>query len=116
MSNRNLAKFPVTAEDGTELLVTIDEWSGGWIRSYAECRLYVPRKWFGYRRIFGTTYDDGRGVYEEGNPDFVAIARQAYEDYRAELHDYRVAALEGRAQAKRKSAAIDAFNSWDGRL
>ncbi|WP_339306810.1 hypothetical protein [Paenibacillus sp. FSL R5-0519] len=120
MSNRKLTKFPVIAEDGTGLRVTIkeDEDYIGYIGfSSVVCRLYIPRKRFGYRRLYSTRYVDERGsVYNESNPDYIAIARQVYEDYRTELHDHRVAALESSAQAQRKSAAIDAFQAWDGRL
>lgn len=120
MSNRKLTKFPVIAEDGTELRVTIREDADyiGYIGFLSVvCRLYIPHKRFGYRRLYSTRYVDERGsVYSESNPDYVAIARQVYEDYRAELREHRAAELETEAQAKRKSAAVDAFQAWDGRL
>lgn len=117
MSNRKLTKFPVIAEDGTEYLVTIDEEPGDWTPDYVRCRLYIPRKWFGYRRVFGTCYVDTRGgIYEKGNLDYIAIARQVYADWLAEI-DVKIAVnREAKAQAQRKSAAIDAFQAWDGRL
>lgn len=117
MSNRKLTKFPVIAADGTEYRVTIDEWPGDLTPDYVRCRLYVPRKWFGYRRVFGTCYVDTRGgIYEKGSPDFIAIARRVYTDWLAEIDAEVAVDREAKAQAKRKSAAIDAFQAWDGRL
>ncbi|WP_340028928.1 hypothetical protein MHB71_04755 [Paenibacillus sp. FSL H7-0940] len=116
MSNRKLTKFPVIAEDGTEYRVKINEWPGDWAPDYVVCRLYVPRKWFGYRRVFGLHYSTGDGVYDAINPDFIAIARRVYADWLSAI-DVKLANNRAAvAQAQRKSAAIDAFQSWDGRL
>lgn len=114
--SRKLTKFPVIAEDGTEYRVKISEWPGDWGPDYVNCRLYVPRKWIGYRRVFGVYYEDGRGVYEEDNPDYVAIARQVYADWLIAVDGKIADDHEARAVAQRKSAAINAFQAWDGRL
>jgi hypothetical protein len=107
MSNRKLTKFPVIAEDGTKYRVTIwelpllDENGDEVVR----VKLYLPRKRFGFKRV--AAYDAAAGgVYDPESPDYIAIARAVFEAYeRNKL-----------APAKRKSAAINAFQAWDGRL
>jgi len=116
MSNRKLTKFPVIAEDGTEYRVSISEKHDEWDGRHAICRLYVRRKRFGFRKLATYIYRHSRGTYNAYNPDFIELARVFYEDYRDNTLEKRLAELERRSQAQRKSAAIDAFQAWDGRL
>lgn len=117
MSNRKLTKFPVIAEDGTEYRVTLkedEEYLGG---PAVISRLYIPRKRFGYRKLYETVYRPVRDeVYRVDNPDYVAIARQVYADWLDYIDRKLAREFEDTTVAQRKSAAIDAFQAWDGRL
>lgn len=105
MSNRKLTKFPVIAEDGTEYRVTLKEMRDRDGDQIIRVKIYLPRKRFGFKKV--DSYDMlERGRYDRRNPDYVAIARYVFEEFsRSEL-----------SVAQRKSAAIDAFQAWDGRL
>lgn len=120
MSNRKLTKFPVIAEDGTEYRVTIkndDDYIGYIGTPTVVCRLYIPRKRFGYRLLYCTRYYAESGsVYNADDPDYVAITRQVYSDWLDDIDRNLDREFEDMAQAQRKSAAIDAFQAWDGRL
>ncbi|MEI2280756.1 hypothetical protein [Paenibacillus polysaccharolyticus] len=117
MSNRKLTKFPVIAENGTEFRVTLKEdedYVGG---PALIGRIYIPRKRFGYRKLYETVYRPGRDeIYRFGNPDYIAIARQVYSDWIDDIDRRLAVELGEMAQAQRKSAAIDAFQAWDGHL
>lgn len=105
MSNRKLTKFPVTAADGTEYRVTINEHNDRYRNSFVRVKFYLPRKRFGFKKV--TSYDMSAGfTYNPDAPNYVAIAREVF----------RVYLREEVSVAQRKSAAIDAFQAWDGRL
>lgn len=116
-NNRKLTKFPIIAENGSEFRVTLKEdedYVGG---PALIGRIYIPRKRFGYRKLYETVYRPGRDeIYRSDNPDYIAIARQVYSDWLDDIDRRLELEFEGMAQAKRKSAAIDAFQAWDGRL
>lgn len=105
MSNRKLTKFPVIAEDGTKYRVMIERGEGG-DGKYVFVRLFVRRKIFGFAEVaYGTFYDEC-GVYDANNPDYISIARRICGDFTDDILP----------RIQRKSAAIDAFQAWDGRL
>lgn len=113
----DLRKFPVTAPDGTEYRVSIEEYLGGFCaQSCASVKLYVRRKRFGFRKVYGRAYDDGGGVYDRHYPDYITLAAQAvrdyYEDMRIHAEYLRVVNTRGIG----KQAAIDQFNAWDGHI
>lgn len=113
----NLRKFPVIAPDGTEYLVSIEEYSGGYCQPpYAGVYLYVKRKRFGFRKIYGVLYTDGKGVYKREEPDYVAVAAQAVADYYADKRrvDERECVLN--AIEQRRQAAAKRLEAWDGRI
>ncbi len=104
MSNRKLTKFPVISGDGTKYRVTIDERIREYGEDYVACRLYSQSKrwWRGDQFLLLECYANGGGVYDLSRPDYVEITKKFLSDWEA--------------QAQRKSAAIDAFQAWDGRL
>lgn len=105
MSNRKLTKFPVIADDGTEYLVTIKERKDHGGFPFVRVKFYLPRKRFGFKKV--TSYDMSAGfTYTPDAPNYVAIACEVFRVY---THDEL-------SVAQRKSAAIDAFQAWDGRL
>lgn len=101
MSNRKLTKFPVIAEDGTEYRVTITE-HAYFRKRWAEVCFYLPRKYIGWRKVAECEVSSA-WAYDPDYPDYADTARKAFVICDASSH-------------KRKSAAIDAFQAWDGRL
>lgn len=105
MPNRKLTKFPVITEDGTEYRVTIKERKDHGGFPFVRVKFYIQRKHLGFKKIASYDMRDG-WTYLRNSPNYIAIARQVFAEFqRNEL-----------APAKRKSAAIDAFQAWDGRL
>ncbi|MCG7383334.1 hypothetical protein MH144_11815 [Paenibacillus sp. ACRRY] len=105
MSNRKLTKFPVIAADGTQYRVTIkrgEDVDG----KYVFVRLFVRRKIFGFAGVAHGKFYDGYGVYKADYPDYISIARKVCGDFTDDILP----------RIQRKSAAIDAFQAWDGRL
>ncbi|MGF7045758.1 hypothetical protein J2T13_000218 [Paenibacillus sp. DS2015] len=118
MSNVTIRKFPVTAPDGTEYRVKIEE-CVGLCDLYADVTLYIPRKRFGFKRVFSESYYHGsskRVVYDAANPDFIAIATEAVRGYYANI-EWSANYNRKRAESiLRKQAALDRFAEWDGKI
>jgi hypothetical protein len=104
MSNRKLTKFPVIAEDGTRYRVMIKRCEDG--GKHVFVRLFVRRRLFGFASVAYGKFYDGYGVYDADNPDYISISRRVCGDYTNDILP----------RIERKSAAIDAFRAWDGRL
>lgn len=106
MSNRKLTKFPVIAADGTEYRVSIKERVDEDGDPWAVAVLYARSRWRRFTAVARGEYLDGHSVYDSEYPDYIRIARRIVAYY----HDTKLPRI------KRKSAAIDAFQAWDGRL
>ncbi|WP_419884880.1 hypothetical protein [Paenibacillus sp. B-A-8] len=115
MSDVLITKFPVTAPDGTEFRVKIEDvYDGGDIRVL----LHVKRKRFGFRKITGYWYDRRKldDITEEGVVDYVALVQRFMSEYYAGLA-YGAARDQLRIDKDaRKQAAVERFNAWDGRI
>lgn len=111
----SLRKFPVTAPDGTEYRVKIEDIYGdGDIRAL----LHVKRKHFGFRKITGYWFERGKlaDITEDGVIDYVALAQRFIGEYYAGLA-YGAERAHLRADKEpRKQAAVERFNAWDGKL
>lgn len=116
MSNVTIRKFPVTATDGTEYRVKIEESENFIGEPYVCTTVYYPRKWFGYRKLFSKNYRDGSDVYNVNSPDYVAIAHRILTDYYARIVSDEIKHRERLATVKRKQAALDRFAEWDGKI
>lgn len=112
----NLRKFPVIAPDGTEYRVKIEEWQEPLDGRCLSASLYVPRKRWGFRKLFVMTLYSYRDEYDPDNVEYVAVAREVVAKYYARLAAKERWAKEKAEAAKRKQAAIDRFNAWDGRV
>lgn len=115
MSNVTVRKFPVTAPDGTEYRVVIKESDllCGW---YAFVSIYVPRKRFGFRKVGRVWAENGDGLYDASNPDYIALATKAINVYCASLERSAERTRKRAESILRKQAALDRFAEWDGRI
>lgn len=112
-----LSKFPVIAPDGTEYRVTIRERDDGfWVSYYADVRLYVKRKHFGYRCVYTKDYYDADGVYYVDVPNYVRIASEIIRDYGGFLARCKRERLHEERTARQRSEARKSFTEWDGRI
>lgn len=112
-----LTKFPVTAPDGTEYRVTIRERDDGmWVSNYADVRLYVKRKRFGYRCIYVKTYRDGGGVYYVSTPNYIRMASEVVKDYREFLVRRERERIVSERMAQERASELRRFAEWDGRI
>lgn len=114
-----LRKFPVTAPDGTEYRVTIREVTDEFDRpSHAVIKIYVPRKRFGFRKIYRVNIENmrGYGPYDADRPDYVRLTEAAFYSYRRDTaidaHTRRELSI--RERQKREAAAK--FNAWNGKV
>ncbi|WP_342480465.1 hypothetical protein NST07_25970 [Paenibacillus sp. FSL L8-0340] len=105
-----LRKFPVTAPDGTEYRVKIEEEPANVFESAsAKVTVYTKRKQIGFRKLGGTRYFDGHSAYTSERPDYVTLASITIERLVERL------AIKAEAAA-RKQAAVERFDAWDGRV
>jgi hypothetical protein len=111
-----LCKFPVTAPDGTEYRVKIEEWRESLIGPCLSAVLYVPRKRWGFRRIHTLTLYSHRQEYDPNDVEYVAVAHAAVADYYRSIEVAAIWAQKESEAAARKQAAVDRFNAWDGRI
>lgn len=111
-----LRKFPVTAPDGTEYRVKIEEWREGFIGACAQAHLYVPRKRWGFRRIWTLTLRAYHGEFDPDNLDYAAFACEAVADYYESIAESERFEIRKAEAAARKQAAVERFNAWDGRI
>lgn len=110
MSNVTIRKFPVTAPDGTEYRVKIDE-INGLTTDYTEVSLYLPRKRFGYRLVYRREYKQ-----PVGTSDYIALATELIRDYYENI-EWSAEHKRKRAESiLRKQAAVDRFAEWDGNI
>jgi len=110
LSNVTIRKFPVTAPDGTEYRVKIEEMSG-FITDYIEVSLYLPRKRFGYRLVFRDDYNQRAGA-----SDYIALATEVVRDYYAHTEWLAERDHKHAESTLRKQAALDRFAEWDGKI
>jgi hypothetical protein len=112
-----LRKFPVTAPDGTEYRVEIEEWRESLIGACAQAHLYVPRKRWGFRRVWTLTLHAYHGDFNPADSlDYVAFAREAVADYYEAIAENERSKERKAEAAARKQAEVDRFNAWDGRV
>jgi hypothetical protein len=116
MSGATITKFPVTAPDGTEYRVKIEESENFFGDLYVRTTLYYPRRWFGYRELYSVSYRNGGAVYNAGNPDYVAISHEAVADYYARIESDAINLRKHAESILRKQAALDRFAEWDGKI
>ncbi|WP_427050445.1 hypothetical protein [Paenibacillus sp. TC-CSREp1] len=95
MSNRKLTKYPVIAEDGTEYRVTIVEDRG-------DTSVLIYATW--------------RGITWPWSIFAVKVTRYMYHSYEDIVRAVFRERDRRRKVAEEESAAIDAFQAWDGRL
>lgn len=106
-----LTKFPVTAPDGTEFRVRFKE-RGYLIGRSLEIRLYLKRERFGFRWVYVRELFD----YDRENPDYIAVAKAAVDDYYDRIAE-QAESQRKKAEAKlRRADAIQAFEAWDGKI
>ncbi|GAA0396692.1 hypothetical protein [Paenibacillus motobuensis] len=116
MSYVELSKFPVTALDGAEYRVKIVECRGEYGTLYVAVRLYVRRKWFGFRNVYQVDYEDGKGVYYRGRPNFKRIVAEALASYeRSQQRRARELRQDESIEQERRDE-IARFAEWDGRI
>lgn len=116
MSNVLITKFPVTAPDGTEYRVKIEEYHESLIGACARAHLYVPRKRWGFRQIWTLTLRAYHGDFDPDNLDYVAFAREAVADYYESIAENERFKVRKAEAAARKQAALERFNAWDGQI
>lgn len=113
-----LTKFPVIAPDGTEYRVKITVHDEGLNTSaYVKVRLYATRngwKLFRYKLLDVLTYEDGKGVYNSANPDYIKIVRRAISDHEQLLEARDVWKKIDDECKRNRSNAITEFEKWDG--
>ena len=115
-----LTKFPVIAPDETEYRVKITEHDKELkltTSAYVKVRLYVTRngrKLFRYKLLDVFTYEDGAGVYNSANPDYIKIVRRAISDHEQLLEARDVWKKIGDECKRNRSNAITEFEKWDG--
>ncbi|NGM81266.1 hypothetical protein G5B47_02435 [Paenibacillus sp. 7124] len=104
----SLRKFPVTAPDGTEFRVEIEEIDDYFHGRIAQVSLHIPVKRRKFQRMFTKVF---RSIvdYDHMEPDYVRMATQTLTEYsdreRKKAED----------EARRKAAA-KRFAEWDGTL
>lgn len=115
MNDVTVTKFPVTAPDGKQFRVKIEEIQDRW-RNDAIVTLYERRKYFGFRCVYRFRYGGGDGTYDHRNVDFKHVASKAVAHHYLLLADAAQEQREIAEAAARKQAAIDAFATWDGKI
>jgi len=115
-NNVTVRKFPVTAPDGTEYRVKIDEMYNIYLGKYTEVALYLPRKRFGFRRVFSEDYSNGEGIYDASNPDFIKMAEEVFRGYYAHIEWLAELDRKHAESILRKQSALDRFAEWDGKI
>ncbi|MFD1270627.1 hypothetical protein ACFQ3Y_24765 [Paenibacillus motobuensis] len=116
MNYITLSKFPVTAPDGTEYRVKIEETLDVYGTAYVNVRLYVRRKWFGFRNVFQVDYIDRKSVYYRGRPNFKRIVAEALASYERsqQRRERELRQVESIEQERRDE--IKRFAEWNGRI
>jgi hypothetical protein len=115
MSDVTITKFPVTAPNGKQFRVRIEEIQDRW-RNDAIVTLYERRKYFGFRCVHRFRYGDGDGTYDHRNVDFKHVASKAVAHHYLLLADAAQKQREIAKETARKQAAIDAYVAWDGKI
>ncbi|MCY9737512.1 hypothetical protein M5X17_27805 [Paenibacillus alvei] len=119
MSYVTLKKFPITAPDGTQYRATIEEInpSDSFLHiQYVEASLYVKCKWIGYRKLYTTTFSDGRGIYNASCPDFIAISKELLREYYHHLRNEQEEKQRLAQEELNKKRSVREFIWWDGKV
>lgn len=116
MSDVLITKFPVTAPDGSEYRVKIEEWRDSLIGPCLSAVLYVPRKRWGFRRIHTMTLYSHRQDFDPNDIKYVAVAREAVADYYGSIEVAAIWAQKKAGAVAGRQTAVKRFNAWDGKL
>lgn len=115
MSLVTVKKFPVIWSDGTQYQVKIEEVLSYLYGKRVKVSLYVKRRFFGFRRVFSKTYEDG-GVYRAKSPDYTVLTTRAVMDHYVNIERSEQKRLDAEEEAAHKEKAWQQFEQWDGKV